>query len=288
MSTLNVLEVPKTSEKYVSILKNYAYRNLQDLCENNKLKPHESSRFKSIMQKFINRINVQNADKAYVSCIDKMFEISNNLYSYCNYSFNKSANAEYNCVTKNDDVLDKQPTQLSTEYSDTSDHSVSTDKYVDKLISAIFGKEENTKDSFVKKEEKTILKNKEDKKMELSKIVNVSKSTFITTNDNFSMNLVKGYYVKNRKTNTMFIVKATKLLEGQDGKLYSELDRRTKEIDVSSKVNLISVLEITPKKTGKVYKPFYKPVPEGINLSNNRELEIFKKTINFVSNMWKH
>ena len=124
------------------------------------------------------------------------------------------------------------------------------------------------------------------KKIDFVKVENLQKTIQLTKKNGITVNLVNGYPVKNKKTNTFFIVKAGKVMRGDDGKLYNRFNEREKYLYDEIKVKEYLEIIIKNGKTGKDMN-FIKEIPNGLNTKNREQLNWFINGIIFRENLFK-
>ena len=126
----------------------------------------------------------------------------------------------------------------------------------------------------------------EPKKVDFVKVENMQKTINLTNKNGITINLVNGYPVKNKKTNTFFIVKAGKVMRGNDGKFYNRFNEREKYLYDEIKVKEYLEIIIKNGKTGKDMN-FIKEIPNGLNTKNREQLNWFINGIIFRETLFK-
>ena len=84
------------TSKYVDILKEYALKNAYDICNNEKFSEKDTENYIATVKKDIDNINIENADTAYLKCINKIFNIVGN------------ANFRYKYENKRKEILENK------------------------------------------------------------------------------------------------------------------------------------------------------------------------------------
>ena len=84
------------TNKYVDILKEYALKNAYDICNNEKFSEKDTENYIANVKKDIDNINIENADTAYLKCINKIFNIVGN------------ANFRYKYENKRKEILENK------------------------------------------------------------------------------------------------------------------------------------------------------------------------------------
>ena len=245
------------TNKYVDILKEYALKNAYDICNNEKFSEKDTENYIANVKKDIDKINIENADTTYLKCINKIFNIVGN------------ANFRYKYENKRKEILEnKQKIETNNIVPETTkveseEHVMGTRKI----------KEE------IKMEPKM-------KKVDFVRVENIQKSINLTNKNGITINLVNGYPVKNKKTNTFFIVKAGKVMRGDDGKFYNRFNEREKYLYDEIKVKQYLEVIIKNGKTGKDIS-LIKDIPSGLDTKNKQQLNWFINGIIFRENLFK-
>lgn len=284
----------KGTDKYIDILKEYALKNAYDVFSNEKFSEKDTENCIANVKKDIDKINIENADTAYLKCINKIFNIVGN------------ANFRYKYENKRKEILEnKQKTETNNIVSDKTevkseekDFQLISEK-AEKIFANADRKLEKTKKKFKlhdqKKEDHVMgakIKIKEEikmeptKKIDFVKVENLQKTIQLTKKNGITVNLVNGYPVKNKKTNTFFIVKAGKVMRGNDGKFYNRFNEREKYLYDEIKVKEYLEIIIKNGKTGKDMN-FIKEIPNGLNTKNREQLNWFISGIIFRENLFK-
>lgn len=271
----------KGTDKYIDILKEYALKNAYDICNNEKFSEKDTENYIANVKKDIDKINIENADTAYLKCINKIFNIVGN------------ANFRYKYENKRKEILEnKQKIETNNIVSDKTEV-----KSAEKIFANADRKLEKIKNKFKlhdqKKEENVMCtrKNKEEIKMEpkkpdFVKIENLQKTITLVNKNGIAINLVNGYAVKNKKTNTYFIVKAGKVMKGDDGRFYNRMNERDKYLYEEIKIKEYLEIIIKNGKTGKDMN-FIKDIPAGLDTKNRQQLNWFVNGIIFRENLFK-
>lgn len=98
------------TNKYVDILKEYALKNAYDICNNEKFSEKDTENYIANVKKDIDNINIENADTAYLKCINKIFNIVGN------------ANFRYKYENKRKEILEnKQKIETNNIVSDKTE-----------------------------------------------------------------------------------------------------------------------------------------------------------------------
>ena len=271
------------TNKYVDILKEYALKNAYDICNNEKFSEKDTENYIANVKKDIDNINIENADTAYLKCINKIFNIVGN------------ANFRYKYENKRKEILEnKQKIETNNIVPETT--KVESEERDFQLISNADRKLEKIKKKFKlhdqKKEEhvmgtrkiKEEIKMEPTKKIDFVKVENLQKTIQLTKKNGITVNLVNGYPVKNKKTNTFFIVKAGKVMRGDDGKFYNRFNEREKYLYDEIKVKQYLEVIIKNGKTGKDIS-LIKDIPSGLDTKN--KLNWFINGIIFRENLFK-
>lgn len=282
----------KGTDKYVSIIKEYALKNAYDICNNEKLSEKDKENYIANIKKDIDKINIENADTAYLKCINKIFNIvGNNNFRY-KYGNKGKEILENKSKIKTDNIIsDKTPIE-----SEEKEFQLIAEK-AEKIFANTDRKLEKIKNKFKlhdqKKEENVMgtRKNKEEIKMEpkkpdFVKIENLQKTITLANKNGIAINLVNGYAVKNKKTNTYFIVKAGKVMKGDDGRFYNRMNERDKYLYDEIKIKEYLEIIIKNGKTGKDMN-FIKDIPAGLDTKNRQQLNWFVNGIIFRENLFK-
>lgn len=270
------------TNKYVDILKEYALKNAYDICNNEKFSEKDTENYIANVKKDIDNINIENADTAYLKCINKIFNIVGN------------ANFRYKYENKRKEILEnKQKIETNNIVSDKTEV-----KSAEKIFANADRKLEKIKKKFKlhdqKKEEhvmgtrkiKEEIKMEPTKKIDFVKVENLQKTIQLTKKNGITVNLVNGYPVKNKKTNTFFIVKAGKVMLGDDGKFYNRFNEREKYLYDEIKVKQYLEVIIKNGKTGKDIS-LIKDIPSGLDTKNKQQLNWFINGIIFRENLFK-
>lgn len=270
------------TNKYVDILKEYALKNAYDICNNEKFSEKDTENYIANVKKDIDNINIENADTAYLKCINKIFNIVGN------------ANFRYKYENKRKEILEnKQKIETNNIVSDKTEV-----KSAEKIFANADRKLEKIKKKFKlhdqKKEEhvmgtrkiKEEIKMEPTKKIDFVKVENLQKTIQLTKKNGITVNLVNGYPVKNKKTNTFFIVKAGKVMRGDDGKFYNRFNEREKYLYDEIKVKQYLEVIIKNGKTGKDIS-LIKDIPSGLDTKNKQQLNWFINGIIFRENLFK-
>lgn len=273
----------KGTDKYIDILKEYALKNAYDICNNEKFSEKDTENYIANVKKDIDKINIENADTTYLKCIKKIFNIVGN------------ANFRYKYENKRKEILEnKQKIETNNIVSDKTEV-----KSAEKIFANADRKLEKIKKKFKlhdqKKEEHVMgtRKIKEEikmepkmKKVDFVRVENIQKSINLTNKNGITINLVNGYPVKNKKTNTFFIVKAGKVMRGDDGKFYNRFNEREKYLYDEIKVKQYLEVIIKNGKTGKDIS-LIKDIPSGLDTKNKQQLNWFINGIIFRENLFK-
>lgn len=272
----------KGTDKYIDILKEYALKNAYDICNNEKFSEKDTENYIANVKKDIDKINIENADTAYLKCINKIFNIVGN------------ANFRYKYENKRKEILEnKQKIETNNIVSDKTEV-----KSAEKIFANADRKLEKIKKKFKlhdqKKEEhvmgtrkiKEEIKMEPTKKIDFVKVENLQKTIQLTKKNGITVNLVNGYPVKNKKTNTFFIVKAGKVMRGDDGKFYNRFNEREKYLYDEIKVKQYLEVIIKNGKTGKDIS-LIKDIPSGLDTKNKQQLNWFINGIIFRENLFK-
>ena len=282
----------KGTDKYIDILKEYALKNAYDVCGNEKFSEKDTENYIANVKKDIDKINIENADTAYLKCINKIFNIVGNTnfrYKYERENKEKKI-LENKSKIKNNSIVPETTKVESEERAEKAE----------KIFANADRKLEKTKKKFKLHDQKTEenamgakIKNKEELKMEpkikkvdFVRVENIQKSINLTNKNGITINLVNGYPVKNKKTNTFFIVKAGKVMRGDDGKFYNRFNEREKYLYDEIKVKEYLEIIIKNGKTGKDMN-FIKEIPNGLNTKNREQLNWFISGIIFRENLFK-
>lgn len=270
------------TNKYVDILKEYALKNAYDICNNEKFSEKDTENYIANVKKDIDNINIENADTAYLKCINKIFNIVGN------------ANFRYKYENKRKEILEnKQKIETNNIVSDKTEV-----KSAEKIFANADRKLEKIKKKFKlhdqKKEEhvmgtrkiKEEIKMEPTKKIDFVKVENLQKTIQLTKKNGITVNLVNGYPVKNKKTNTFFIVKAGKVMRGDDGKFYNRFNEREKYLYDEIKVKQYLEVIIKNGKTGKDIS-LIKDIPSGLDTKNVQQINWFINGIIFRENLFK-
>lgn len=270
------------TNKYVDILKEYALKNAYDICNNEKFSEKDTENYIANVKKDIDNINIENADTAYLKCINKIFNIVGN------------ANFRYKYENKRKEILEnKQKIETNNIVSDKTEV-----KSAEKIFANADRKLEKIKKKFKlhdqKKEEhvmgtrkiKEEIKMEPTKKIDFVKVENLQKTIQLTKKNGITVNLVNGYPVKNKKTNTFFIVKAGKVMRGDDGKFYNRFNEREKYLYDEIKVKQYLEVIIKNGKTGKDIS-LIKDIPSGLDTKNKKQINWFINGIIFRENLFK-
>ena len=281
------------TNKYVDILKEYALKNAYDICNNEKFSEKDTENYIANVKKDIDNINIENADTAYLKCINKIFNIVGN------------ANFRYKYENKRKEILEnKQKIETNNIVPETTkveseerDFQLISEK-AEKIFANADRKLEKIKKKFKlhdqKKEEhvmgtrkiKEEIKMEPTKKIDFVKVENLQKTIQLTKKNGITVNLVNGYPVKNKKTNTFFIVKAGKVMRGDDGKFYNRFNEREKYLYDEIKVKQYLEVIIKNGKTGKDIS-LIKDIPSGLDTKNKQQLNWFINGIIFRENLFK-
>lgn len=272
----------KGTDKYIDILKEYALKNAYDICNNEKFSEKDTENYIANVKKDIDKINIENADTAYLKCINKIFNIVGN------------ANFRYKYENKRKEILEnKQKIETNNIVSDKTEV-----KSAEKIFANADRKLEKIKKKFKlhdqKKEEhvmgtrkiKEEIKMEPIKKIDFVKVENLQKTIQLTKKNGITVNLVNGYPVKNKKTNTFFIVKAGKVMRGDDRKFYNRFNEREKYLYDEIKVKQYLEVIIKNGKTGKDIS-LIKDIPSGLDTKNKQQLNWFINGIIFRENLFK-
>lgn len=272
----------KGTDKYIDILKEYALKNAYDICNNEKFSEKDTENYIANVKKDIDNINIENADTAYLKCINKIFNIVGN------------ANFRYKYENKRKEILEnKQKIETNNIVSDKTEV-----KSAEKIFANADRKLEKIKKKFKlhdqKKEEhvmgtrkiKEEIKMEPTKKIDFVKVENLQKTIQLTKKNGITVNLVNGYPVKNKKTNTFFIVKAGKVMRGDDGKFYNRFNEREKYLYDEIKVKQYLEVIIKNGKTGKDIS-LIKDIPSGLDTKNAQQINWFINGIIFRENLFK-
>ena len=283
----------KGTDKYIDILKEYALKNAYDVCSNENFSEKDTENYIVNVKKDIDKINIENADTAYLKCINKIFNIVGN------------ANFRYKYENKRKEILEnKQKIETNNIVSDKTevkseekDFQLISEK-AEKIFANADRKLEKIKKKFKlhdqKKEEhvmgtrkiKEEIKMEPTKKIDFVKVENLQKTIQLTKKNGITVNLVNGYPVKNKKTNTFFIVKAGKVMRGDDGKFYNRFNEREKYLYDEIKVKEYLEIIIKNGKTGKDIS-LIKDIPSGLDTKNKQQLNWFINGIIFRENLFK-
>lgn len=280
----------KGTDKYIDILKEYALKNAYDICNNKKFSEKDTENYIANVKKDIDKINIENADTAYLKCINKIFNIVGNTnfrYKYERENKEKKI-LENKSKIKNNSIVPETTKVESEERAEKAE----------KIFANADRKLEKTKKKFKlhdqKKEDHVMgakIKIKEEikmepKKVDFVKVENMQKTINLTNKNGITINLVNGYPVKNKKTNTFFIVKAGKVMRGNDGKFYNRFNEREKYLYDEIKVKEYLEIIIKNGKTGKDMN-FIKEIPNGLNTKNREQLNWFINGIIFRETLFK-
>lgn len=279
----------KGTDKYIDILKEYALKNAYDVCSNEKFSEKDTENYIANVKKDIDKINIENADTAYLKCINKIFNIVGN------------TNFRYKYENKRKEILEnKQKIETNNIVSDKTEVKSEESEKAEKIFANADKKLEKIKKKFKLHDQKTQenamgakIKIKEEikmepkiKKVDFVRVENIQKSINLTNKNGITINLVNGYPVKNKKTNTFFIVKAGKVMRGNDGKFYNRFNEREKYLYDEIKIKEYLEVIIKNGKTGKDIS-LIKDIPSGLDTKNKQQINWFINGIIFRENLFK-